>query len=88
MGIARSAHRVRHAGICDASVARLIAQRRLANRARSPRPRGDGYVAVNVTDHDTHVRQGEAIVRYLRWRNGRAQLKRDFALKTGDLDLD
>jgi len=37
------------------------------------------YFALNGTDHRTHAEQGDAIARYLCWRNARAQPKRDFA---------
>jgi hypothetical protein len=37
------------------------------------------YFALNGTDHRTHAEQGAAIAAYLRWRNARAQPKRDFA---------
>ena len=37
------------------------------------------YFALNGTDHRTHAEQGDAIARYLRWRNARAQPKRGFA---------
>ncbi len=37
------------------------------------------YFALNGTDHRTHAEQGDAIARYLRWHNARAQPKRDFA---------
>jgi|GEM_PF-3871653 len=37
------------------------------------------YFALNGTDHRTHAEQGDAIARYLRWRNARAQPKHDFA---------
>jgi len=37
------------------------------------------YFALNGTGHKTHGEQGDAIARYLRWRNARAQPKRDFA---------
>ena len=37
------------------------------------------YFALNGTDHRTHAEQGDAIARYLRWRNARAEAKRDFA---------
>jgi transposase len=37
------------------------------------------YFALNGTDHRTHAEQGDAIARYLRWRNARAKPKRDFA---------
>jgi hypothetical protein len=37
------------------------------------------YFALNGTDHRTHAEQGDAIARYLRWRNARAEPKRDFA---------
>ena len=37
------------------------------------------YFALNGTDHRTHAEQGDAIARYLRWRNARAQPKRNFA---------
>jgi transposase len=37
------------------------------------------YFALNGTDHRTHAEQGDAIARYLRWRNARAQPKTNFA---------
>jgi transposase len=37
------------------------------------------YFALNGTDHRTHAEQAEAIAGYIRWRNARAQPKRDFA---------
>jgi hypothetical protein len=37
------------------------------------------YFALNGTDHRTHAEQGDAIAAYMRWRNARAQPKRDFA---------
>jgi hypothetical protein len=37
------------------------------------------YFALGGTDHRTHAEQGNAIAGYLRWRNARAQPKRDFA---------
>ncbi len=37
------------------------------------------YFALNGTDHQTHTEQGGAIAGYMRWRNTRAQPKRDFA---------
>ncbi len=37
------------------------------------------HFALNCTDHRTHAEQGDAIARYLRWHNARAQPKRDFA---------
>jgi transposase len=37
------------------------------------------YFALNGTDHRTHAEQGDAIAGYVRWRNARAQPKRDFA---------
>ena len=37
------------------------------------------YFALNGTDHRTHAEQGDAIAMYIRWRNARAQPKRDFA---------
>jgi len=37
------------------------------------------YFTLNGTDHRTHAEQGDAIARYLRWRNARAKPKRDFA---------
>jgi hypothetical protein len=81
MGIARSARRVRHAGICDASVARLIAQRRLANRARSPRPRGDGYVAVNAPTTTPTSSKARRSSGTCAGATAAPQPKRDFALK-------
>lgn len=36
------------------------------------------YFALGGTDHKTHGEQGDAIAGYLRWRNARAQPKRDF----------
>jgi hypothetical protein len=38
------------------------------------------YFALGGTDHRSHVEQGEAIGSYMRWRNARAEPKRDFAL--------
>jgi transposase len=37
------------------------------------------YFALGGTDHRTHAEQGAAIAGYLRWRNARAEPKRDFA---------
>lgn len=37
------------------------------------------YFALNGTDHRTHAEQGDAIASYPRWRNARAQPKRDFS---------
>ena len=37
------------------------------------------HFALNCTDHRTHAEQGDAIARYIRWRNARAQPKRTFA---------
>jgi transposase len=37
------------------------------------------YFALNGTDHRTHAEQGDAIAGYMRWRNARAQPKRNFA---------
>ena len=37
------------------------------------------YFALNGTDHRSHAQQGDAIAGYMRWRNARAQPKRDFA---------
>jgi transposase len=37
------------------------------------------YFALGGTDHRTHTEQGDAIARYMRWRNARAQPKRNFA---------
>jgi transposase len=37
------------------------------------------YFALSGTDHRTHAWQGEMIDRYTRWRNARAQPKRNFA---------
>jgi transposase len=37
------------------------------------------HFALNGTDHRTHAEQGDAIARYLRWRNARARPKRNFA---------
>jgi transposase len=37
------------------------------------------YFALNGTDHRTHAEQGDAIARYVRWRNARAKPKQDFA---------
>jgi hypothetical protein len=37
------------------------------------------YFALNGTDHRSHAEQGDAIAGYIRWRNARAQPKRDFA---------
>jgi len=38
------------------------------------------YFVLNGTDHRTHAWQGEMIDRYMRWRNARAQPKRNFAV--------
>ena len=38
------------------------------------------YFALNGTDHHTHAWQGEMIGAYMRWRNARAQPKRNFAV--------
>ena len=37
------------------------------------------YFALSGTDHRSHGEQGEAIAGYIRWRNARAEPKRDFA---------
>lgn len=37
------------------------------------------YFALSGTDHRNHTEQGEAIAGYIRWRNARAEPKRDFA---------
>jgi transposase len=37
------------------------------------------YFALNGTDHRTHAEQGHAIAGYIRWRNARAEPKRNFA---------
>jgi hypothetical protein len=37
------------------------------------------YFALNGTGHRSHAEQGDAIAGYIRWRNARAQPKRDFA---------
>jgi transposase len=37
------------------------------------------YFALNGTDHRSHAEQGDAIAGYIRWRNARAQPKRNFA---------
>ncbi|GAB3967649.1 IS630 family transposase [Actinoallomurus acanthiterrae] len=37
------------------------------------------YFALSGTDHRNHTEQGDAIAAYVRWRNARAQPKRDFA---------
>jgi transposase len=37
------------------------------------------YFALSGTDHRTHAWQGQMIDRYIRWRNARAQPKRNFA---------
>jgi hypothetical protein len=37
------------------------------------------YFALNGTGHRSRAGQGDAIARYLRWRNARAKPKRDFA---------
>jgi transposase len=37
------------------------------------------YFALNGTDHRSHAEQAEAIAGYVRWRNARAEPKRDFA---------
>ena len=37
------------------------------------------YFALNGTEHRTHTEQGDAIARYMRWRNARAHPKRKFA---------
>jgi len=37
------------------------------------------YFALAGTDHRTHAELAEAIAGYMRWRNARAQPKRDFA---------
>lgn len=35
------------------------------------------YFALNGTGHRTHAGQGDAITGYIRWRNARAEPKRD-----------
>jgi transposase len=40
------------------------------------------YYALNGTDHRSHDEQGEAIARYVRWRNARARPKRGFAINS------
>jgi hypothetical protein len=37
------------------------------------------YFTLNDTDHRTHAEQGDAIARYIRWHNARAEPKREFA---------
>ena len=37
------------------------------------------YFALNGTDHRSHAEQADAIGAYMRWRNARAEPKRDFA---------
>ncbi len=37
------------------------------------------YFALNGNDHRSHTEQGDAIAGYMRWRNARAEPKRDFA---------
>jgi len=37
------------------------------------------YFALNGTDHRSHAEQADAIAGYIRWRNARAEPKRDFA---------
>jgi transposase len=37
------------------------------------------YFALNGTDHRSHAEQADAIAGYMRWRNARAEPKRDFA---------
>jgi hypothetical protein len=37
------------------------------------------YFALGGTDHHTHAWQGEMIAAYMRWRNARAQPKRNFS---------
>ncbi|MHA6797891.1 transposase [Bounagaea algeriensis] len=41
-----------------------------------------GYFALNGTDHRSHAEQNAAIGAYIRWRNQRAQPKRDFAINS------
>lgn len=40
------------------------------------------YFALNGTDHRSHDEQDRAIGRYIRWRNGRARPKRNFAVNS------
>jgi transposase len=40
------------------------------------------YSALNGTGHRSHDEQGEAIARYVRWRNARAHPKRRFAINS------
>ncbi len=40
------------------------------------------YYALNGTDHRSHDEQGQAIARYVRWRNARARPKRGFAINS------
>jgi hypothetical protein len=40
------------------------------------------YYALNGTDHRSHDEQGQAIARYVRWRNSRARPKRGFAINS------
>ena len=40
------------------------------------------YFALNGTDHRTHAEQADAIAAYIRWRNARAEPKRDFASRS------
>jgi hypothetical protein len=37
------------------------------------------YFGLSGTDHRSHAEQGDAIAGYVRWRNARAEPKRDFA---------
>jgi transposase len=46
------------------------------------------YFTLNGTDHRTHAEQGDAIARYLRWRNARVRPKRDFGPRLSDQDMD
>jgi hypothetical protein len=46
------------------------------------------YFALGGTDHRSHAQQAEAIAGYMRWRNTRAQPKRDFAPDSVIRDLD
>jgi hypothetical protein len=39
------------------------------------------YFALNGTGHQTHAGQADAIGGYIRWRNARAEPKRDFGPK-------
>jgi transposase len=40
------------------------------------------YYALNGTDHRSHQQQGQAIARYVRWRNAHAKPKQSFAIKS------